>query len=442
MHATCPGNANDAFEQFPRQVPGLVEAEDFDPEGYMDSSEANEGMAYRTDTSVDIKSIDSGYAIGWMTAGEYLEYTVDVETEGEYDVVIRSGAVGTGRTLRITQCDQVLLNSFTVPNVADWGQMKTWSAGKITLKPGLQKIRVEVSGVDYLDLDWIHIGEYTGELDGEDEPATPDNPAPQDPTFSAGCGTNRTLQNGSHNINVDGTNRSYILRVPDNYNNETPYRLIFAYHWRSGNANQVASGGNGGSTEDPFYGLWDLANNSTIFVAPEGINAGWENSGGRDVRFTDEMLKQIQNGFCIDNSRIFATGFSYGAGMSNALACARANVFRGVALYAGAQISGCDGGTTPIAYFGAHGIGDSVLNVSTGRSLRDRFANNNGCDATNAPEPAQGSGTHICTSYTGCAEGYPVRWCAFDGDHNPTEKDRGQSKSWVPGEAWQFISQF
>lgn len=270
----------------------------------------------------------------------------------------------------------------------------------------------------------------------------PPVPEPGAMTPSAGCGSSRALQNGRHSINVGGTNRTFILRVPDNYDNSTPYRLVMAYHWLSGNATQVAEGGNGGSTDEPFYGLWPLANNSTIFVAPEGIDAGWANTGGRDIQMTDAILERILSGFCIDESRIFATGFSYGAGMSNALSCARADVFRGVALYAGAQLSGCEGGTQPIAYFGAHGISDSVLNITQGRSIRDRIARNNGCSATNAPEPARGSGTHTCTSFQGCRDGYPVRWCAFDGDHNPTEKDRGQSRSWVPGEAWEFISQF
>lgn len=128
--------------------------------------------------------------------------------------------------------------------------------------------------------------------------------------------------------------------------------------------------------------------------------------------------------------------------MSNAVACARADVFRGVALYAGAQLSGCDGGTAPIAYFGAHGISDSVLSLAQGKTLRDRFARNNGCTAANPPDAAPGSGSHVCTSYQGCSVGYPVRWCTFDGDHNPTQKDRGEAKSWIPGEAWQFISQF
>ncbi len=266
--------------------------------------------------------------------------------------------------------------------------------------------------------------------------------APVDEGRSAGCGKARTLMNGRKTIMSGGQNREYILRVPDNYDSNKPYRLIMAYHWRDGNATQVAEGGNGGSTEDPFYGLWDLAEGSTIFVAPEGVGNGWANTSGRDVQFTDAMIELFQNELCIDTKRIFATGFSYGGGMSYALACARPDVFRGVALYAGAQLSGCEGGNKPVAYFHAHGVRDSVLNISMGRQLRDKFVGLNGCTSQNPPEPAQNSGTHICTSYEGCDEGYPVRWCAHGGDHNPTEKDSGQGKSWIPGEAWTFISQF
>src|SRR5690606_25489560 len=154
-------------------------------------------------------------------------------------------------------------------------------------------------------------------------------------------------------------------------------------------------------------------------------------------------LELVQGDLCIDTSRIFATGFSFGGGMSFALACARPDVFRGVAIYAGGQLSGCQGGTTPVAYFHAHGANDDVLNISSmGHPMRDRFVDVNGCTSQNPPEPAKGSGTHICTSYEGCMDGYPVRWCAHGGGHNPTEKDSGQPKSWVPGEAWTFISQF
>jgi poly(3-hydroxybutyrate) depolymerase len=249
---------------------------------------------------------------------------------------------------------------------------------------------------------------------------------------SVGCGKARTLQNGTITIQSGGVNRTYILRAPDNYSNTRPYRLVVAYHWLNGSAQNVAS--------ENYYRLFPLSNNSTIFVAPQGLDAGWANTNNRDLTFTDAMLSQLENELCIDQNRIWATGFSYGAGMSYAIACARANVFRGVALYAGAQLSGCSGGTTPIAYFAAHGVSDSVLNISQGRTLRDRFVSNNTCAAQNPPEPAAGSGTHVCTSYQGCSAGHPVTWCAFDGDHTASPVDRGQSTSWVPAQVWSFTT--
>jgi len=260
---------------------------------------------------------------------------------------------------------------------------------------------------------------------------------------SAGCGKTRTLQNGTITIDSNG-NRWYILRAPDNYDANHPYRLVIAYHWLSGTAEDVAYGT--AATESPFYGLWDLAANSTIFVAPMGLgsggNTGWPNAGGEDVAFTDAILAQIEAELCIDTGRIFATGFSYGAGMSYALACARPDVFRGVALYSGAQLSGCDGDTKPIAFFASHGLTDTVLDISAGRSLRDHFMQVNGVIPDDPPEPDIGSGTHICTTYQGSSPDYPVVWCAFDGGHNPNPHDSGQSTSWVPPEVWSFISQF
>ncbi len=244
---------------------------------------------------------------------------------------------------------------------------------------------------------------------------------------------------------VQCKSRSFILRVPSNYDNDHPYRLIFAFHWRGGTANDVASGGTSGSAWS-YYGQQEQSNDSAILVAPQGLGNGWANSSGEDVTFVDDMIRRIEGGLCVDTAQRFATGFSWGGGMSYALACARPNVFRAVAVLSGAQISGCDGGTQPIAYFGIHGIGDSVLNIAQGRSLRDKFVANNGCTPQSPREPAPGSRTHITTAYSGCRAGYPVQWAAFDGDHIPGPVDGSPNESgvatWTKGEIWRFFAQF
>jgi poly(3-hydroxybutyrate) depolymerase len=265
---------------------------------------------------------------------------------------------------------------------------------------------------------------------------------------TAGCGKAPTLASGTHSIQSGGQNRSYILRVPNNYDNNHPYRLVFGFHWVGGTANDVDSGGTDGYNWS-YYGLRRLADNAgngTIFVAPQGNGNGWGNPNGQDVTFVDDMIRQLEGGLCVDTAQLFSSGFSYGGAMTYALACARPTVFRAVAVYSGANLSGCSGGTQPIAYMGLHGLRDNVLPISSGRALRDQFVRNNGCTPQNPPEPANGSLTHIVTAYSGCRAGYPVVWAAFDGaGHDPGPRDGCTCdgwQTWTSGEVWKFFTQF
>ncbi|MFD5536771.1 alpha/beta hydrolase family esterase [Streptomyces sp. NPDC127079] len=263
---------------------------------------------------------------------------------------------------------------------------------------------------------------------------------------TAGCGKAPGLASGTHTLQVNGKSRSYILKVPDAYDRNHAYRLIFGFHWLGGTATDVATGRTVENGTWAYYGLQRLANNTAVFVAPQGLNNGWANNGGEDVALTDAVLAQIENALCVDTTRRFSVGFSYGAAMTYALACARPTVFRAVAVQSGGQLSGCAGGTQPVAYLGVHGVRDSVLGISGGRALRDRFVRNNGCAAQNPPEPAQGSLTHRITAYTGCSAGHPVEWAAFDEGHIAAPQDGAGgdsgSRTWVPNEIWKFFTQF
>lgn len=215
---------------------------------------------------------------------------------------------------------------------------------------------------------------------------------------------------GHHALN--GRTRNYILRVPANYDNSRPYRLVFGFHWNGGTAGDVDSGGTSGYPWS-YYGLRSISNDSAIFVAPQGLGNGWANSNGEDLTFVDDMIRQLDAGLCVDTNQRFAGGFSYGGGMSFALACARPTVFRAVAVYAGGQLSGC-----------------------------------NGCTPQNPPEPARGSLTHVVTTYSGCRAGYPVAWAAYDAGHTPGPVDGSAGdfepgeRSWTRAVVWNFFTQF
>jgi hypothetical protein len=256
-------------------------------------------------------------------------------------------------------------------------------------------------------------------------------------------------------------NRGFAMRLPDDYDNSRPYWLVFGFHWNGGNSKEVDTGGTN-LYNMAHFGLQKLSNNGAIFVAPDGLNGGWANSGGQDLQFVDDMVELISENYCVDTKHIFANGFSYGGGMSYAIACSRADVFRGVAIYNGAVLSGCEGGNAPIAYWQMAGQTDNVCTIGAGRTMRDRFVENNGCTPQNPMEPPQPppylvNGGHVCTTYSGCTSGYPVRWCAHQSGHgnaivdgtadlyhscaNPGSTCSDSCRcSWVPQDVWTFFN--
>jgi poly(3-hydroxybutyrate) depolymerase len=258
---------------------------------------------------------------------------------------------------------------------------------------------------------------------------------------SAGCGKTRTLQNGTINITFSGASRKYILFVPSSYDNSSPYRLVFAF---------AESGSSAQSVADRKYFTMQTQDtkNTTVFAAPDAVGSAgsWSKT---DVDFTDAILAQLEGDLCIDKTRIFATGFSFGGAMSLALACTRADVFRAVAFFSGADLTGsCNNPLTkPIAYYASQASGDaggmSRTSPPAGEYWQAQFAAVNGCTAvpSSITFPATGQ-PHTCTSYQGCSAGHPTEFCVFDGGHGWEPKDPGQSTSWDAPEAWKFITQF
>jgi len=263
---------------------------------------------------------------------------------------------------------------------------------------------------------------------------------------SSGCGQAPKLISASSTttpltLTINSKSRTFFVLLPANYNASTPHRLILTLHALGGNAGQVVSGTSGYL---PWYGIPPLASNSsipTIYVAPNGVSNGWGNQAGEDVTFIRSVISTVESDVCIETSLRFSTGFSYGGAMSYSLACSLGSELRAVAALSGnPTISGCAGGTDAVAYYGQHGVSDTVLPITGGRQMRDRFVKNNGCTAVTAAEPAAGSGKRIKTVYSGCKEGKPVVWVAFDGPHTPTPREGGEL--WTAGETWEFFGQF
>ena len=73
-------------------VPAKIEAENYDVGGegvaYHDVEKNNIGLGYRPDEGVDLEGAnDGGFDVYWIVAGEWIEYTIEVTEEGEYDII-------------------------------------------------------------------------------------------------------------------------------------------------------------------------------------------------------------------------------------------------------------------------------------------------------------------------------------------------------------------
>lgn len=255
---------------------------------------------------------------------------------------------------------------------------------------------------------------------------SPDDPLP--PTGSTGCGKRTFPPSGTYTMDVNGTPREYIVALPDNYDPTKPYRLVFAWHYMGGSADGIARSG--------YYGLKGLSNNNAIFVAGQGLSSsgttGWPNTGGRDVAFARAMYEDLSDNYCVDESRVFAMGMSYGGIMSNTVGCAMGDVFRAIAPIAGMGPGYSSFGaqcTGEVAAWIAHGNQDSVIPFSSGQASRDFWAEENGCTAQTSP-----TSPSPCVAYEGCDDGYPVHWCEFDGGHT--------IPSFASQAIWQFFMQF
>ncbi len=143
-------------------IPGKIEAENFDEGGagnaYQDSDAENKGGAnVRPGEGVDIAEIGtSEYALAYTIAGEWLEYTVSVQSPGEYALTVRYAAGGAGSSVRLFIDGEPLADTvfFPVTKADAWTEYAELAAGNVSLPAGEHVLKLCVTG-SYANIDWI-----------------------------------------------------------------------------------------------------------------------------------------------------------------------------------------------------------------------------------------------------------------------------------------------
>ncbi|MCU1353916.1 MAG: poly(3-hydroxybutyrate) depolymerase [Acidimicrobiales bacterium] len=184
------------------------------------------------------------------------------------------------------------------------------------------------------------------------------------PVPSAGCGSSQVgaLHEQRRTVQVQGTERWYLLTAPKPASGTRPRPLVVDLHGLS----------EGAQAHTQMSKFGDLGERQGFVVAvPHGSGTipSWKSSGtgpNSDVDFVAKLLDTVQADLCIDTSRVYATGLSNGALMSSLLACRLPQRFAAIAPVAGVIMpDGCPAtATMPVLAF--HGTQDPILKFNGG----------------------------------------------------------------------------
>lgn len=147
------GSLQNPFSGLPINLPGKVEAEDFDTGGegiaYHDASAGNQGNQYRTTDGVDIEGCsEGGYNIGYVANGEWLEYTVNVTQAGIYTIQARVATPYTNKTFHIELDGQNISGPIAVPVTGGFQGWQTVSVNTPALSTGVKTLRIAMDAAD------------------------------------------------------------------------------------------------------------------------------------------------------------------------------------------------------------------------------------------------------------------------------------------------------
>jgi uncharacterized delta-60 repeat protein len=172
-YQTAPvANAQQPFSGTPISIPNLIEAENFDTGGegvaYHDADLDNIAGATRLSEAVDIQNTPDaggGYTVGFVHAGEWLEYTVNVPVAGVFDISFRVSHLKAGGKFHLESDGVNITGALAVPKTGDWNTYTTIAKTGVALSAGQHVLRLafDANGdLGYVgNFNWIKISAPT-----------------------------------------------------------------------------------------------------------------------------------------------------------------------------------------------------------------------------------------------------------------------------------------
>jgi polyhydroxybutyrate depolymerase len=228
-----------------------------------------------------------------------------------------------------------------------------------------------------------------------------------------------------------GRSRVVIVHVPTGYTGSMKVALVLNMHGSGSDASEqeLFSGMDATSGEDGF-----------IVAYPQGLIAAsggfdWNIPGvplfggsypppgsADDVAFLTGLVPAFAARYCIDTSRVYATGVSGGGRMASQLACDSSSVFAAVAPVAGLRLPSPCPATRSVPVIAFHGTADPIDPYNGhGQAYwtysvpvaAQRWGAKDGCRPT--PQTTFATG-YTLTTYSGCSGGAAVELYSLTGE--------------------------
>jgi polyhydroxybutyrate depolymerase len=125
-------------------------------------------------------------------------------------------------------------------------------------------------------------------------------------------------------MQLGGVARTYVLHVPTGLATNPPLMFVLCGHGMTGADQQRDTKMDGIADREKF-----------IVVYPDAIDKNWDQAGDSDFKYYLALLDTLDAKYHIDRNRVYAAGFSQGAGMTHAVGCGYADKFAAIAPVSG-----------------------------------------------------------------------------------------------------------
>lgn len=179
--------------------------------------------------------------------------------------------------------------------------------------------------------------------------------------------------------------RSYHVRVPDNWDGITPLPVMLHFHGWGRQGDLVVNHGRISAS---------TRKRGVLLLAPNGLGRTWRfwREGDRDVDFAAAVIEDAAKRFPIDRSQIFVSGYSFGAGMAWRYVCENGDGVAAMFAVSGMidQSDTCKQAPGEVRH--VHGLSDNVIDYPFGHNGDELYPvslwrNAFNCGDASDPEP-------------------------------------------------------